>query len=260
VVLRQQNVESLLWSFAGRFRGPIIARLFEREARRLAAWEARVINGMAATVALTQDDAAHLRAMAPHRVRIEVVPVPFAPQLPSGTASVEGFPAVVFLASRGWRPNIEAARRFVRDWWPHVLRRVSSAQLHVFGVDALTDGCDGVTWHGPPNDSAEAFPAGAIVAVPARHSTGVPMKGLEAWARGLPIIASPEAASALAATDGEDMLIAVDPESFAAAVRRLADDPELFDRLVAGGRAALRDRHDPETIAGNLTTVYESVL
>ena len=86
------------------------------------------------------------------------------------------------------------------------------------------------------------------------------MKCLESWARGLPIVGSSLAAEQLDAKDGQAMLIADSAEEFASAFKRLADEPDLRDRLVANGRAMLRSRHDPADVARRLVEVYRSCL
>jgi glycosyltransferase involved in cell wall biosynthesis len=135
---------------------------------------------------------------------------------------------------------------------------VPGAVLHCFGgVDGGP--LDGVEWHPAPADSALAFAAGAVVAIPERHPTGIPVKGLEAWARGLPLIGSSQTAAALEATAGEQMLVADDPEAFASGLERLSSDAGLRRRVVDGGRARLRSRHDPADIADTLSAIYLSL-
>jgi hypothetical protein len=128
-------------------------------------------------------------------------------------------------------------------------------------ADAVTsDGERRITWHGTPADSAAAFAAGSIHAVPLRFGSGVRIKVLEAWARGIPVVATPEGAAGLDATDGVELLVARDAAEFTAAFRRLCDEPGLAAALVAGGRAALRRRHDPPTIARRLLAIYAEAL
>jgi glycosyltransferase involved in cell wall biosynthesis len=84
------------------------------------------------------------------------------------------------------------------------------------------------------------------------------MKILEAWARGVPIVATPEAAAGLGAQDGRELLIAATPDDFAAAIDRLASQPELPRALVAAGRRLLLERHDPVRAAEALRRIYET--
>ena len=82
-----------------------------------------------------------------------------------------GWPAIrpwsVF-GSRGWLPNEDSAAWFLRDVWPAVRAELAGAVLHLYGVDVPSPPA-GVAVHPPPGDSAEAFPAGSILAVPAAN-------------------------------------------------------------------------------------------
>jgi hypothetical protein len=285
-VLRAQNVESALWAAAP-------GRPQALEARRLAAWEGRAVAGVDATAALTAIDAAALRRLAAAagspRARVVEVPAPFAAELPPGPGGLPGQPAVAVLGSRGWRPNEDAVAWFTGEIWPVVRRDLPAAELHVFGVagappasggaappaavpapavvpdarsvaGATRDAGRGITWHAAPADSAAAFACGSIHAVPLRFGSGVRMKVLEAWARGVPVVATPEGAAGLDAADGVELLVARDAADFAAAFRRLREEPGLAAALAAGGRAALRRRHDPATVARRLLGLYAEVL
>jgi glycosyltransferase involved in cell wall biosynthesis len=99
------------------------------------------------------------------------------------------------------------------------------------------------------------LPQGAILLLPIDIASGVRMRLLEAWARGVAVVATPAAASGLAAEDGRDLLLAQEPEEFAAAIARLAAEPGLAERLIAGGRARLAADHSPERFAARFTSL-----
>ncbi len=249
VLLRAENVESDLLAARPAPNG-IVGLFLRREARRLAAWEADAVRGVAATLALTRPDAARLQALAGATARVVVVPAPFAAEGLAPGPPLPGAPAVVVFGSRGWFPNHEAADWFVRAAWPAVHRRLPDATLHVVGPGDARGA--GVVRHAPPEDSAAAFPAGAILAVPLRTASGVRMKILEAWARGVPVVATPAAASGLDAQDGRELLLASTPAEFADAVARLAGDAACARALVDAGRALVTARHRPAAVAGAL--------
>ena len=260
VVLRAQNVESDLWR-AVAARGGLRGRLAGRAARGLAAWEGRAAARAAVTIALTAADAARLAELAGRgssiqpAARIERVPAPFPAELPAADTPLPGAPAVVLVGSGGWLPNREAARWFVAAAWPAVRAALPGAVLHRFDGGPAAPG---VVAHPPPADSRAAFAPGAVLAVPLAIASGVRMKILEAWSRGLPVVASPAAAAGLEAADGRELLLADGAAGFAAALARLERERGLAARLVAAGRAALAARHDPGAVADRLLALYAS--
>jgi glycosyltransferase involved in cell wall biosynthesis len=121
---------------------------------------------------------------------------------------------------------------------------------------------DAIAQHPPPGDSRDVFAPGAVLAVPLRIASGVRMKILEAWARGVPVVASPQAAVGLGdldELDGDCLLLAGDGDGFTRAIGELRD-PERRRRLVEAGRRRLRRHHDPRTVAEVLVTVYGDAI
>jgi glycosyltransferase involved in cell wall biosynthesis len=208
-------------------------------------------------VALTARDAERLRALSGAPLTVHHVPAPFPTALPAAGERLDGAPAVVVLGG-GWLPNRDGAAWFASAVWPHVRARCPGAVLHLFGSAPRRRG-RGIVRHPSPVDSAAAFAPGAILAVPLRIASGVRIKILEAWARGVPVVATPEAAAGLEATDGVELLIARDPAGFAAAIHRLDADPAFARASVDAGRARLGAHHDPRRIAGRLVDVYTDV-
>ena len=254
VVLRAQNVESDLWAEAARRGRGLRGLLLHREAKRLASWEGRAVRQAAATLALTEEDAARLRALAGGEGRVEVVRAPF-PELPPGAGRLAGEPAVVVFGSRGWLPNEDSAAWFAAEVWPTVRAAIPGAVLHLFGADLKGEVPD-IVAHPSPRESAEVYAPGSILAVPLRIASGVRIKVLEAWARGVPVVGTPAALGGLEVEDGREALIAQNPQQFAAAIARLHREPTLAASLVEAGRRALRERHGPGKVAQQLIETY----
>jgi len=256
VVLRCQNVESDVWRGFARSAGAL-RPLAALEAHRLARHEARAVRRATATVALTAEDAARLGQLA-GGVAVQAIAPPFPAQLQPGAALPEARPVVTTLGSSGWRPSEDGLAWLVRDAWPVVRAALPGAALHVFGDPrgASTDRALGVAYHHAPTDSRDAFPAGAICVVPLRYGSGVRMRILEAWARGVPVVATPQAVQGLGARHGRELLVAATAEEIAAALARLVREPALAGALVTAGRVRLRSAHAPGTIATRLADVY----
>jgi glycosyltransferase involved in cell wall biosynthesis len=248
-LLRCQNVESDLLVRQG---GWGVLRMWE--APRLARFEGRAVAAADAAVALTAQDAGRLAELAGGRP-VAAVPPPFPARLPTGPP-LSGDPAVVLLGSGGWRPNRVAGAHFLGGVWPEIAARLPAARLHVFGLDVPLAAGERVTVHPAPADSRLAFAAGSVLVVPLLAGSGLRMKILEAWARGVPVVATPEAAAGLPVVDGGELLLVRRPEEFAAALARLQADPALGAALTAAGRAVLAARFAPRGVARQLLELY----
>jgi len=254
VVLRAQNVESQLWRMVARI-NPRVAWFARREARRMSAYEASALSRTATTIALTAHDGAILGGalgMAARRIRI--IPPPFPAKLAKAEEPLEGDPAIVLVAG-SWMPNWDSTRWFFASIWGEILRLSPAARVHVFGSKAPS-GAPAASWQRIATDSITLFRPEAILVVPLRIASGIRMKILEAWARGVPVVATPEAVSGLEGTDGKEFLLARDGPEFAAAIRRLRREPNLRQRLVDGGRSTLAARFDPGVVASTLEATY----
>lgn len=257
VVLRAQNVESDLWAETARRGRGVKGWLLRRETAKLAAWEGEAVRRSSSTLALTGEDASRLRELAGGG-QVTVVRAAF-PSLPSGTGRLAGDPPVVVFGSRGWLPNEESTAWFATEIWPSVRAAVPGAMLHLFGTDLTMKEGDAVT-HASPGDSGEVYSPGSILVVPLRIASGVRIKILEAWARGVPVVATPAALAGLEVEDGREALVARDAGEFAAAIARLRRDPALVASLVETGRQARRERHDPVVVAGVMMGEYGKLL
>jgi hypothetical protein len=254
-LLRAQNVESDLWRQLGEASRGFARSLLLREATRLARMERAAVEGASLTVALSAADGDRLRELAPRGARVEVLPPPFPDALPAAEQRLAGAPALVLFGSAGWEPNRRAERRFVDQFWPRIRATNPSAALHWFGGSGPSR--PGVFLHRPPRASEELFSPGSILVLPIEIASGVRMRILEAWARGVVLIASPQAASGLAAHDGRELLLARTADEFAMAVDRLATIPGLAERLISGGRARLAADHAPARFAARFHSLAE---
>ena len=85
---------------------------------------------------------------------------------------------------------------------------------------------------------------------------------IEAWAAGTPLVAAASAGPAGVIRDGEDALLVPidDVEALGAAMRRLLDEPELAQSLVAAGRRRYEAEFTEEACARQYLAFYESLL
>ncbi|MBK8284961.1 MAG: glycosyltransferase [Ahniella sp.] len=260
VVLRMQNVESALWQ---QWPGNVWQRpLMKIESARLRKHERRLMHHAASTLAITECDAMDLRDLLPARTAASVAcwPVPFDAELPAGEDPDPTAPLVVLPGSRGWGPNRQAFDWAVRKLAPELARRAPGLPMRVFAPALDPSWPDNIQVAPIPDDARTLFPQRAIAAIPLFAGSGVRMRILESWARGIPVVATRIAARGLAVSDRQHLLLADDPASFADALITLAGDTELRRHLIDEGRNHLRRFHDPAVLGPALITHYRNAL
>ncbi len=95
-----------------------------------------------------------------------------------------------------------------------------------------------------------------VMLSPMVYSVGIQNKVLEAMALGTPVIVAAQAAEALEAHPGRDMLVAGTAQEFANETLRLMRDAELHATLVQRGRRYVEEHHNWHEVTGGLINIY----
>jgi glycogen synthase len=108
---------------------------------------------------------------------------------------------------------------------------------------------------------AQAYAEADVLLFPSRWAEPWGLVGLEGMAVGTPVVASGTGGSAEYLRDGENALVAgtADPAAWAAAVRRLARDAALRERLRAGGLATAA-RHPAGLAPAAIVAALEDIV
>ena len=86
------------------------------------------------------------------------------------------------------------------------------------------------------------------------------MKILDAWAMGQAVVSTSVGCEGLDARDGENAIIADNPEDFAAAVVRALGDPVQRDRLGRLARETVENRYSWEVIGAEMDQRYSTLV
>jgi sugar transferase (PEP-CTERM/EpsH1 system associated) len=248
-VLFQHNVEAVIWARRAQVATSFAARAYMREQwRRMRAFERRECRRFDHVIAVSEVDRDTFRDE--YGVRsVSAIPTGvdvdfFHPSPNTATAATE----MVFVGSMDWMPNSDAVAWFATDILPLVRRQISDARLTIVGRDPtpavreLALRVPGVRVTGTVPDIRPYLAGGAVVVVPLRVGGGTRLKIFEAMAMEKAIVSTRIGAEGLPVRDGDELLLADDAPSFAAAVVRLLQDPVAARRL--GEAAAVRVRQD----------------
>jgi glycosyltransferase involved in cell wall biosynthesis len=224
--------------------------VFAIEARRVAAAESRLLGSASGAWVVCDRDRRHLARLRPAPPTLSVLPIGVAAGNASARVSRPDAPVLAITGNLGYFPTNEGALWFLREVWPAVRVRLPRAVAVIAGsrpTRALRRACAsaGVELLERPADLAAPLLRASVAAAPLRAGSGVPIKVLEAWAAGVPVVATSYAAAGTTAVPGRDLLVADDAGGWVDSIVRLHTEPGLGERLAAAGRARLAADYDP---------------
>jgi glycosyltransferase involved in cell wall biosynthesis len=205
------------------------------QAERIRSLERELARNVDLVFTCSERDAAAFREMGARRVRVIPNAIP-----PLSAPLVAQRHDVVFVGSLDWRPNADAAVVLAREIWPRCRALLPGARLVIVGrnpplqVEALSS--HDVIIEGSVPSVRPYLDRAFATAIPLRAGSGTRIKILEAWAAGVPVVASRIAAEGLPCTDGIDLILAEEPGEFARALVRLWRDRQLAEELAREGR------------------------
>ena len=208
-----------------------------RAAERTRALELDVIAKSDITLVVSEIERTLLRADAPN-ARVELL---------SNLHRIAGSgPAyaqrrdLVFVGGFRHPPNVDAARWFANDAFPLIRERLPEVKFHCIGshtppeIEALA-ALPGVIVHGHVADIDPYMDGCRIAIAPLRYGAGVKGKVNLSMAHGQPVVATSCAVEGMHLRDGEDVLVADTPQTFADSVVRLYSDEALWSMLADNG-------------------------
>jgi len=246
-----------------------VSWLHRREGRLLRAEEARLAARAEASVLISADEATLFagrlppaeRASANVRVLGNGIDTELFDPLavdPEPRIRQAGGPRMIFTGQMDYPPNAAAAIRAVTRVMPLVRTQLPDATFHVVGrkptaqVRAL-HGVNGCHVWGEVEDVRPWLRGADMALIPLSLARGVQNKVLEAMAMALPVVATPEAATGIAAVNGRHIAITPTDTEIAAAVIRLSQQPEHSRIKGLAARHFVEDAHNWQAVLAPLS-------
>ncbi len=173
--------------------------------------------------------------------------------------------SIVLSGKMGYHANITMVTGFVQDVMPYVWENLPAIEVWIVGKDppssvqALGKNPK-VHVTGTVEDIRPYLHKATLAASPIKYGAGIQNKVLEAMACATPVIASPQAVSALSVEAGVEILVADDPRSFAEEVIALFEVPERRKEIGLAGRRFVERNHNWAVIANNLEDIYSKTI
>jgi glycosyltransferase involved in cell wall biosynthesis len=268
-VLDEHNAVYVLARRIAQGEAGLLRRTFAaREANAFARYEAAMCRAYDAILTVTAEDRDRLLALCPPEARAaqagKFATVPICVD-PEGTAVVRQQPAaaptILHLGTMFWPPNVAGVLWFAREVLPLIHRELPEARFVVVGKNPPAEvrglaADPRVEVTGYVADPEPYLAAADAFVVPLHAAAGMRVKIVDGWVWGLPIVATPIGAEGIEVRDGENILIAGDAATFAAAVLRLLADPQLNARLRCAGRAWVEEKYAWQVAYRQVDDIY----
>ncbi len=161
---------------------------------------------------------------------------------------------LLFIGSFAHLPNLLALEYFLRDVWPllgpgYTLHIIAGSRpeyyLEFYRTRVSLDLTQpGIESEGFVSDVRDAYRRAELVLAPLKASAGTNIKVLEAMAMGKAVVSTSAGVNGLELKSGRDLVVANNAAAFAAAVERLADNPEQRLEMQRNARLAAVEKFD----------------
>jgi len=237
--------------------------LLGRDWRLLKRYEGDLIRRFDAVLAVTDDDRRAQLEAAGVPVDIAVIPIAIDTDAVRPIERLPDARTVLHIGTMYWPPNIEGVLWFARQVWPQVKASVPEARFAIVGarppreVQALAEADPSIEVTGYVEDPTAIFQRTAATIVPVSAGSGMRVKILEAFARGLPLVTTTIGFEGINAIPEQHLLAADDPAAYAPAVTRLLQYPEQGERLARNARRLVVERYDYRLACRPLGAIYD---
>jgi glycosyltransferase involved in cell wall biosynthesis len=243
------------------------------ELGRTKEYEGGIVREFDCTLAVTEIDRAALRAAVdslheagiPVLEKISVIPIAVDTE---DLIPVEQIPTsreILTLGTLHYKPNADGIRWFLRDVFPLVQGEIPEVRLTIVGKNppedflAIADEMPGsVEVTGYVEDLTPHFERSALIVVPVLAGSGMRVRILEAFARGMPVVTTSIGLEGIEADPGSDVLVADTPRAFASSVIKIMQDPHLHKELSKNGRRLAKRRYDWRIALREMDNVYST--
>jgi len=179
---------------------------------------------------------------------------------------IEREPATLVVHGKmSYHANVTMVSHLVKDIMPLVWKERSDVKLWIVGKDPpkeirMLAENPAIQVTGTVEDIRTYLQQATIAVAPVSYGAGIQNKVLEAMACAVPVIASPQAVSALDVEPWRDTLVEIDPLEFSKAILELLTNPERRHALGRAGRRYVEIHHDWAKIVGQLEKIYTDAI
>jgi polysaccharide biosynthesis protein PslH len=263
-VLFQHNVEAMIWKRHYEVQTNALKKIYlYGQWKRMEAFERRMCQRFGSVIGVSKADRDQMKKdYGVQRVFDVPTGVDTTFFRPTGTEIPSQY-NLIFTGSMDWLPNEDAIRYFTESILPIIKQQLPQVTLTVVGRNPypslveLARTNPSITVTGRVDDVRPYMERAAVYIVPLRIGGGTRLKIFEAMAMEKAIVSTSVGAEGLPVKDGQELLLADTPESFAGAVVKLLKDKSVAHELGQQAASAVRANYGWRAVAEQFAAICE---
>ncbi|MDR7073325.1 glycosyltransferase [Fictibacillus barbaricus] len=268
VILDQHNVESLIVKRHIQKEKSIVKKIFlYLEYIKLYRFEKKTINELDYIIALSDRDKNELQNMRNNnyiKKEIETIPICIETDLIKYNYHVNSKKInLLFIGTMSWFPNSQGIQWFVKN----VFSQLDKEKFHLFIVGGnptneiiQLNQISNITVTGYVKDVNEYFSFCDLLIVPLFIGSGLRVKILEAFAKGMPVISTQIGAEGLAFKERENILIANNQDEFLEVFKEIYEDMGILKSIALKGRETYLNKYSLLALEKDLNKFISTVI
>ncbi|MFN0274754.1 MAG: glycosyltransferase [Chitinophagales bacterium] len=240
VVFRTHNAEFLIWSrYAEVEKDPVKKIVINAEARRIKKWELKYVAQADVVLGGANDNEIHEPDLEKRKLKYYdylhigeddqiKIPIPDYETLEN---------SLVYVGTLTWEANIEGLIWFIEGCWANLKMEFPELKLYIIGkkpderlIDISKKTKD-IIITGFVDDLEEYFTKCKVNVIPLRFGSGMKVKTINGLCRGIPMVTTTIGAEGLKVTDGKDIFITDDLETFSEKIKLLLRDKNTWNKI-----------------------------
>jgi sugar transferase (PEP-CTERM/EpsH1 system associated) len=265
-VLFTHNVEAVIWQRHYEVaRNPLWKALSWREWKRMEAAERRYLQKADHVLAVSENDrAAFARFVDPQKITVMPTGADTEFFQPSGEKEIPN--SLVFTGSMDWLPNEDGIFYFANEIFPLIRRQAPDATLCIVGrkpsrrLQDLASRVPNIQLTGWVEDVRPYLARRAVCIVPLRVGGGTRLKIFEAMSMAKAVVSTSIGAEGLPVKNGEHLLIADDPASFAENTLQLLGNSSQRAQIGHAARRLVEENYSWAMVSKGFAQVLENAV
>jgi len=264
VILRQHNVESKMMERYYKYASNSLERVYSFfQWRKLLRYERKMCLDSDLVITLSRIDEDAIGRLS-SEIKTEVLSIGVDGEYFKRDFSVRKKDQILYMGNLLFPPVRENVLYFLNEIWPIIKQSRPDVKFLILGnrprdKDKIIRKFPDVVFLGEVEDVRPYMTTSSLTVVPHRIASGVRFKILEAMAMKLPVVSTSIGCEGLEVADGENILIADRPETFARQVVALLENENLRINLTEKAFALVREKYAWENVGQCLNRIYDKL-